>query len=144
MDKKHMSFAILLNALMSQSGDFMDEENHAIADRDQYDIQDHIRSEYYFSALDGACGSSGAKTFLHEGVIEGLRSITFCVMVLDSGFTIVGISQCANPENYSYKLGCEYARKDALRKANELTAFVRMQENMEYAERMEDFSYESS
>jgi hypothetical protein len=44
-----------------------------------------------------------------------LGCLTICVLVLKNGFTIVGKSACASPENFDAELGKKIAREDARR-----------------------------
>lgn len=48
-------------------------------------------------------------------ILEGMRCLTLCVLVLKNGFTVVGKSACASPENYDEALGIKIAREDARR-----------------------------
>jgi len=44
---------------------------------------------------------------------EALKCLTICVLTLKNGFTLVGKSACASPENYDLELGGKIAREDA-------------------------------
>jgi len=44
---------------------------------------------------------------------DALKCLTICVLTLNNGFTIVGKSACASPENYDAALGAKIAREDA-------------------------------
>ncbi len=44
-----------------------------------------------------------------------LDCLTICVLVLKNGYTVVGKSACASPENYDAELGGKIAREDARR-----------------------------
>lgn len=68
------------------------------------DIDDLIIAEY-----------SGQASKLFEGcpVHTAMGCLTVCVLVLKNGFTIVGKSACASPENYDADLGHKIAREDA-------------------------------
>lgn len=44
---------------------------------------------------------------------EAFSCLTICVMVLKNGFTIVGKSACASPENFDAELGNKIAYADA-------------------------------
>lgn len=46
-------------------------------------------------------------------VATALSCLTICVLVLKNGFTIVGKSACASPENFNAELGRKIARDDA-------------------------------
>jgi hypothetical protein len=44
-----------------------------------------------------------------------MSCLTVCVLVLKNGFTVVGKSACASPENFDAELGRKIAREDARR-----------------------------
>lgn len=58
---------------------------------------------------------SGRASELFKGVptTKALECLTICVLTLKNGFTIVGKSACASPENYDAELGHKIAREDA-------------------------------
>lgn len=47
--------------------------------------------------------------------VQALSLLTICVLVLQNGFTIVGKSACASPENFNAEVGKRIAREDAVR-----------------------------
>lgn len=49
--------------------------------------------------------------FLHP-----LPTLTLCILVLQNGFTVVGESACASPENYDRKIGERIAKQNAMQK----------------------------
>jgi hypothetical protein len=79
------------------------------------DVQAAIANEYFFTAADGfrACEA-------HRGVFEppsipqSMSLLTICVLVLRNGFTVVGTSACASPENFDAEIGCKVARTKAV------------------------------
>ena len=76
------------------------------------DVEANIVSEHYFTARDGcegACG--GGRTYP-----VGLGMLTFCVLVLQNGFTVTGESACASPENFDAEIGRNIARQNAVSK----------------------------
>ena len=76
------------------------------------DIEANIANEYYFTANDGNFGANGdSYTFNPD-----LSLLTFCVLVLQNGFTVTGESACASPENFDEKLGRIIARQNAVNK----------------------------
>lgn len=87
------------------------------------DIEANIASEHYFTAGDGFCGAASLNLPQVEGaevpVIcppEQLDLLTFCVLVLQSGFTVTGESACASPENFDVEIGKKIARANAIQK----------------------------
>lgn len=79
------------------------------------DIEANIASEHHFTAFDGVKGSA-------HGEVETLplnsplHLLTFCVLVLNNGFTVTGESACASPENFDAELGRKIARQNAVAK----------------------------
>lgn len=87
------------------------------------DIEANIASEHYFTAAEGVYGSA------HEGkqhliihfedahdYCDHLSLLTFCVLVLRSGFTVTGESACASPGNFDAEIGRKVARANAIQK----------------------------
>lgn len=58
---------------------------------------------------------SGRASDLFKGapIGDAMKCLTICVLTLKNGFTIVGKSACASPENYDAELGHKIARDDA-------------------------------
>ncbi len=59
-------------------------------------------------------------TGMELGVVKAssvvpMTCLTLCVLVLKNGFTIVGKSACASPENFNHEVGERVAREDAVR-----------------------------
>ena len=86
------------------------------------DIEANIASESYFTAADGVRGASVGKpgeSLIPEYVTyEGspLSRLTFCVLVLRNGFTVVGESACASPANFNAEIGRQIAWENAVDK----------------------------
>lgn len=69
-------------------------------------IQGEIVAVNYFTAAEGALGAGTAHT-------PSMELLTFCVITLRNGFTVVGQSACASPGNYSKLIGEQIAFKNA-------------------------------
>ena len=69
------------------------------------DVKANITSEHYFTAAQA----------LRLGGTEPhpLDLLTFCVLVLQNGFTVTGESACASPENFDAEAGRIAARRNA-------------------------------
>ncbi len=87
------------------------------------DLEANIASEHYFTAADGRRGALDNDTYVGREVpVEGnadlkpLELLTFCIMVLQNGFTVTGESACASPENFDAELGRKIARENAKQK----------------------------
>lgn len=75
------------------------------------DIEANIVSEHCFTA-------EQALSAIHEpakAFSPALALLTICVLVLRNGFTVVGTSACASPENFNAELGRKIASQDARR-----------------------------
>lgn len=51
-----------------------------------------------------------------QQILESLRLITICILVLKNGFTVTGESACASPENFDAEIGRKIARQNAVNK----------------------------
>jgi len=96
-------------------------------------LQSEIVSAHYFTAGEGVMGAfvaaqhaQGNFEFQHP-VIDDLKSplqlLTFCVLVLRNGFTVIGHSACASPENFNKEIGERIARENAERQIWPLLGF---------------------
>ena len=47
---------------------------------------------------------------------EPLQTLTFCILTLESGFTVTGESACASPENFDAEIGKKIAYQNAREK----------------------------
>lgn len=83
------------------------------------DLEAAIASEHYFTAEDGVTWANN-----DDEVPPSLSLLTFCVLVLKNGFTIVGKSACASPENFDAELGRKIARQDAVSQLWPLLGFA--------------------
>jgi hypothetical protein len=85
------------------------------------DLEAIIKQEYY-----GRASKLFAEEDLDGRLIEPdcLKTITVCFLVLDNGFTVIGTSACASPDNYKQELGEAFARADAKRKLWQLEGYA--------------------
>lgn len=86
------------------------------------DIELAVHSERYFTADDGRQGAMARGTYIgHEQPdgdarrdLEPLRTLMFCVLVLDDGYTVVGRAFCRSLQTHDlYSARC-HARQAAL------------------------------
>ena len=76
-------------------------------------IEANIVGTYYFTALDGVVAALPLQDVPNEHA-ESLGLLTFCVLVLNNGFTVTGKSVCASPENFDAEIGRQIARTNAV------------------------------
>ena len=90
-------------------------------------LQAEIVSDHYFTAADGVTGAKfNAVPRYTVGIDTSpaqLHLLTFCVLVLRNGFTVIGHSACASPENYNKEIGERIARENAEREIWPLLGF---------------------
>ena len=99
------------------------------------DVTYAIRSEHYFTAHQGVIGhhSEAAAGTFEDGELRPVRTVyvpgelnllTLCVLVMRNGFTVVGKSACASPENFDAELGRKIARNDAVQQVWPLMGYA--------------------
>lgn len=104
-------------------------------------VENSIVSEDYFTAAEGVDGADlgrlrardayKAVTFTplkYDNPIDGtpmadLAVLTFCVLRLWNGYTVHGVSACADPANFNREIGERLARADAVNKIWPLLGF---------------------
>lgn len=96
-------------------------------------LQSEIVSEHYFTAGEGVMGAFVAAQHaqgnfefqcpMSDDLKSPLNLLTFCVLVLRNGFTVIGHSACASPENYNKEIGERIARENAERQIWPLLGF---------------------
>ena len=93
------------------------------------DVEAAIRHETYFTAAEGVLGAYCTHNDVYQGHTPSDISatahplLTICVLVLDNGFTVVGKSACASPENFDAEIGRQVARRNALNEVWSLLGF---------------------
>ena len=92
------------------------------------DIESNIAGEFYFTAADGYYSSQvydpNGQPMDMMPPPAALGLLTFCVLVLQNGFTVTGESACASPENFNAELGRKIARQNAVAKVWPLMGYA--------------------
>ncbi|EFT7071061.1 hypothetical protein HVM83_003845 [Salmonella enterica subsp. arizonae serovar 48:z4,z24:-] len=98
-------------------------------------IESVIRSEHYFTAFDGRAGAVANENYTGkerplpgDAELEPLKLLTFCVLVLENGYTVTGESACASPENFDPDIGRKIARQNAISKIWPLEGYLLKQQ----------------
>jgi len=86
-------------------------------------IQAAIAGEHYFTAAEAVMGQ-GQQPDLNSP----LWLLTFCVLVLQNGFTVTGKSACASPENFDANIGRKVAFDDAFNQIWPLEGYLLKQQ----------------
>lgn len=96
------------------------------------DVEANIASEHYFTAAEGCLGEYQYRRDTSDPgtvppmvpVPAPLQLLTICVLVLKNGFTVIGHSACASPENFDAEIGRNIARQNAVQKVWPLLGFA--------------------
>lgn len=92
----------------------------ATAPRVSYeDLKAAVWAEHYFTAGDAVTALNQPKQ-----IASPLDLLTICVLVLHNGFTIIGKSAPASPENFDAEKGKTFAKEDAIRQLWPLMGFA--------------------
>lgn len=78
-------------------------------------IDDQIAGEYWIRASDAFQGAP---------IMDALKCLTICVIVLKNGFMVTGESACASPENFDADIGRKIARDNARNKIWALEGYL--------------------
>lgn len=81
------------------------------------DIQNSIAAQYDFTA-DKAVAALGSP------IVDPLKLLSICILVMNNGFTVIGKSAPASPENFNAELGRKLAYEDAVRQLWPLMGFA--------------------
>jgi len=93
------------------------------------DIEANIKSEHYCTATEAFFGNTRGPEW--QASSASLDLLTFCVLVLQNGFTVTGESACASPENFDAEIGRKIARENAKQKLWPLMGYALKQQLFE-------------
>lgn len=71
------------------------------------DVLANIKAEYSFT-LGEALDAMGVP------VVDDVRCMTVCVLVMNNGFSVQGVSACADPKGFDAQVGREIAKRNAV------------------------------
>lgn len=103
-------------------------------------IKSKIKAEFYFTADEGVQGHQLQTMYadeVHGSGLESMGLLTFCVLVLENGFTVTGESACASPENFNEEIGRKIAYDNAIDKVWLLEGYLLKQNLHEQAQSQE-------
>lgn len=81
------------------------------------DLQAAVVAVHYFTAGEAAAA-------LGQPSNRPMDLLTICVLTIDNGFTVVGKSAPASPENFDAEKGRTFAKEDAMRQLWPLMGFA--------------------
>lgn len=93
------------------------------------DIEAAIAERYDLNGYDAVAATEGFKADVNRMLSPGgfaahpLRVLSVCILVMRNGFTVIGKSAPASPENFNADLGRQYAYEDAIRQLWPLMGF---------------------
>ena len=82
------------------------------------EVEDNILSRHFFTAYGGAnvklmpIDAGQAHSMVSA---QALQLLTICVLVLKNGFTVLGKSACADPDEFDAEIDRSIAASDAVR-----------------------------
>lgn len=79
------------------------------------DIKNAIAGEYFTTA---------DKAFDGCPIMDPMKTLTICVLVLKNGFTVLGSSAPASPGNFDAAMGQKIAKEDAMQQVWPLMGFA--------------------
>ena len=111
------------------------------ADKAPHITPAHIKSKvigtHFFTALDGVFSVLPDMTIIKNQEVQSLSLLTFCVLVLENGFTVTGESACASPENFNEEIGRKIAYDNAIDKVWLLEGYLLKQNLHEQSQSQE-------
>lgn len=87
------------------------------------DIEAAVRERYDLNAWDAVAATEGVKINTALVEVHPLRTLSMCVLVMKNGFTVIGKSAPASPDNFDRDLGRKLAYEDCVRQLWPLMGF---------------------
>lgn len=95
-------------------------------------IEAKIKSVIYLNVGAGVEATDGGVT--EQDVIDNLNLVTLCVIILENGFKVEGVSACVDPTNYNEEIGRKCAYENAFEKIWQLEGYMLRQAMYEDAQ----------
>lgn len=95
-------------------------------------IESKIKSVIYLNVGAGVEATDGGVT--QQDVIDNLNLVTLCVIILENGFKVEGVSACVDPANYNEEIGRKCAYENAFEKIWQLEGYMLRQAMYEDAQ----------
>lgn len=87
-------------------------------------IDSKIKAVYYYNAADAAKSAFVDSEALPAEDLANLTLVTHCIIILDNGFKVDGISACIDPTRYNEQIGKECAYEEAYNKIWQLEGYL--------------------
>ncbi len=85
-------------------------------------IEAKIKSVIYLNVGDGVEATDGGTT--NQDVLDNLKLVTLCIIILENGFKVEGVSACVDPANYNEDIGRSCAYENAFNKIWEVEGYL--------------------
>lgn len=97
------------------------------------EIEALIMDEYFFTGLQAVKGTmdmatDSAADQLLTSLPSSVKTLTVCVLVLENGYSVVGMSNCIDPSNFNKETGRRIARENAVNEIWPLLGYQKKQE----------------
>lgn len=82
--------------------------------------------------LESLTGRIAAESYINVGkaadalgqpTTQAMHLTMLCILTMNNGYTVIGQSACASPENYQEDIGKSFAKEDAIRQCWPLLGF---------------------
>lgn len=100
-------------------------------------IEAKIKSVYYFNGADAVKSAFVNPFALPADDLANLGLVTYCIIILENGFKVEGVSACVDPTIYDEQKGRQYAYENAFNKIWELEGYLLKQNLHEQAQSQE-------
>lgn len=87
-------------------------------------IEDKIKSVYYFNGADAVKTAFVDPSALPADDLANLGLVTYCIIILENGFKVEGVSACVDPTIYDEWKGRQYAYENAFDKIWEMEGYL--------------------
>ena len=87
-------------------------------------IEAKIKSVYYFNGADAVKSAFVDPSALPADDLANLGLTTHCIIILENGFKVEGVSACVDPAIYDEQKGRQYAYENAFNKIWELEGYL--------------------
>lgn len=118
---------------MDSSIELTDQQSAAVAVAPRVKLSDietaiserfDISPNSLFTALGAASTENGKDGSTPKSAsVESLKVLSICILVMKNGFSVIGKSAPASPENFNAELGSKFAYEDAIRQLWPLMGF---------------------
>lgn len=87
-------------------------------------IEAKIKSVYYFNGADAVKSAFVNPSAIPADDLTNLGLVTYCVIILENGFKVEGVSACVDSAIYDEQKGRQYAYENAFNKIWELEGYL--------------------